>query len=259
LDNKSPFQVLYGHSPRHFGLSSDDACPVADLAEWFHERSLMLRLLQQHLERVRARMKHQADKNRIDRVFQVGDSVFLKLQPYVQSSVAPRAHHKLLFKYYGPYRVLERVGETAYRLQLPSGSHVHPVIHVSQLKRAVGAHCQVQPVLPTIDDQFAIPIRVLQRRFRQKGSVAVPQGLIQWSDQPESLATWEDLEELRQRFPRAPAWGQAVSQGGGNVSVTDTPTTSGPEAGGATGPEAQHSTRTRKPSRRYDSKDWVTK
>lgn len=49
----------------------------------------------------------------------------------------------------------------------------------------------------------------------------MPQGLIQWSGQTEDLATWEDLEELKQRFPRATAWGQAAFQGGGNVSIID--------------------------------------
>jgi hypothetical protein len=83
-------------------------------------------------------MKHQADKGCTERTFAVGDSVFWKLLPYIQSSVAPRAHHKLLFKYYGPYTVLERVGEVAYRLALPEGNRIHPVIHVSQLKKAVG-------------------------------------------------------------------------------------------------------------------------
>ena len=50
LDGKSPFQVLYGHSLRHFGLSTSDACTVPDLEVWLQERGLMLRLLQQHLE-----------------------------------------------------------------------------------------------------------------------------------------------------------------------------------------------------------------
>lgn len=145
LGGKSPFEVLYGHSPRHFGLTSADACTVSDLQSWLQYRSLMLRLLQQHLERVRAKMKHQADKNRLDRSFQLGDMVFMKLQPYIQSSVAPRAHHKLLFKFYGPYKILEKVGASAYRLELPPNSKIHPVFHVSQLKQALGADCQVQP------------------------------------------------------------------------------------------------------------------
>ena len=193
LDGKSPFEVLYGHSARQFGITASDACSVPELTEWLGERALTLRLLQQHLERIRNRMKYQADKKRSDRVFQVGDSVFLKLQPYIQSSVAPRAHHKLLFKYYGPFPVLERIGATAYRLQLPPKSHIHPVIHVSQLKKALGEHCQVEAALPPTDAILSVPIRVLQRRFRRVGDIAVPQGLIQWSGQTEDLATWEDL------------------------------------------------------------------
>jgi hypothetical protein len=257
LDGKSPFQVVYGHSPRHFGLTPSDACPLPDLDGWLQDRALMLRLLQQHLERVRARMKHQADKTRVERVFQVGESVFVKLQPYIQSSVAPRAHHKLLFKYYGPFPILERVGEAAYRLQFPPTSRIHPVLHVSQLKKALGSKHQVQSSLPTVEDQFAIHVHVLQRRFRHKGSVAVPQGLIQWSDQPDSLATWEDLDELQQRFPRAPAWGQAGFQGRRIVS-------SAPASSPTNGSQRQEEdlawpiARPRKPSTCYDPKDWVT-
>jgi hypothetical protein len=206
-------------------------------------------LLRQHLERVRLRMKHQADKNRTERTFVVGDSVFLKLQPYVQSSVAPRAHHKLLFKYYGPYLILERVGEVAYRLALPESSRIHPVIHVSQLKKAIGPNIQVQPVLPSPLDILQVPVRILQRRLRQQGPIAVGQALVQWSGQPEALATWEDVDDLKRRFPRAPAWGQAGSQGGGSVSnSTDSPD---PQA------DARREKRARQESTRYASKDWV--
>jgi hypothetical protein len=47
----------------------------------------------------------------------------------------------------------------------------------------------------------------------------VPQALIQWSDQPNTLATWEGLEELHQGFPRAPAWRQVVFQRGGIIAT----------------------------------------
>jgi hypothetical protein len=61
-------------------------------------------------------MKHQADKGRSERSFEIGDMVYLKLQPHIQSSVAPRSNHKLSFKFFGPFKVLQKVGSVAYKL-----------------------------------------------------------------------------------------------------------------------------------------------
>lgn len=88
------------------------------------------------------RMKVQADKHRTKREFKVGTEVFLKLQPYIQSSVVRRANHKLAFKFFGPFKVLARVGKVAYRLDIPPSSRVHPVFHVSQLKQCIGSTTQ---------------------------------------------------------------------------------------------------------------------
>lgn len=55
-------------------------------------------------------MKLIVDKKRKDHQFAVGEMVLLKLQPYTQSSVVSRPFPKLAFKYFGPYKVLERVG-----------------------------------------------------------------------------------------------------------------------------------------------------
>jgi transposase InsO family protein len=46
LNGKSPFEVLYGHSPRHFGLTTADTCSVPDLETWLQDRKLMVCLLQ---------------------------------------------------------------------------------------------------------------------------------------------------------------------------------------------------------------------
>jgi hypothetical protein len=49
----------------------------------------------------------------------------------VQSTVASRTHQKLSFKFYGPFKILQRVGRVAYKLDLPSSAKIHPVVRVS--------------------------------------------------------------------------------------------------------------------------------
>ncbi|KAJ1254536.1 hypothetical protein BS78_K036900 [Paspalum vaginatum] len=196
--NQTPFQALYGHAPCHFGIVPDTACPVQDLSDWFSQRNLMNDLLRQQLSRAQIRMKRQADKGRSERQFQVGDWVFLKLQPYVQSSLAPRANQKLAFKFFGPYQILSRMGTVAYKLQLPASASIHPVFHVSQLKRAVGTGFTPSSELPNPSYEWSIPLKILGRRTLTRGADSVSQVLVQWSQMPESLATWEDTEALQQ-------------------------------------------------------------
>lgn len=107
---KTPFEVLYGHGPRHFGIEGIDSCAVPDLEDWLKDRKCMTALVQQHLLRTRQRMKHQADKDRTERSFLPGDFVWLKLQPYVHSSVAHRASQKLSFRYFGPFQIEKKIG-----------------------------------------------------------------------------------------------------------------------------------------------------
>lgn len=166
--------------------------------------------LKQHLHRARQIMKDKADKKRSDRTFAVGDWVYLKLQPYAQSSVAARANHKLAFRYFGPFQVPGRVGEVAYRLDLPERAKFHPFIHVSQLRADVPPSTPILPELPLLDEDllpFQVPASILKRRIVTRGVKQIAQVQVQWSGFPLTLATWEDEEALRTRFPRALAWG----------------------------------------------------
>ncbi|XP_070024878.1 uncharacterized protein [Nicotiana sylvestris] len=128
-------------------------------------------------------MKYYADKRRSGREFQVGDMVYLKLQPYRQTSFALRKNLKLSSKYYGPYKVLARVGMVAYKLDLPPESKVHHVFHVSLLKRKVGNRVVVQTTLPITgkDGQFLVNLVViLQRQLIKRNNAVVVRVLVQW-------------------------------------------------------------------------------
>jgi hypothetical protein len=248
--NRSPFEVLYGHSPRHFGLTPPEASSVPDVDSMLAERATMLDLVRQHLLRAQRRMKQQADKRRSERVFHVGDQVYLKLQPYVQASLAPRAHQKLAFRYFGPYTVLAKVGDVAYKLDLPATSSVHPVFHVSLLKSAPSAKYPISSSVPEHSDNLQVPKVILQRRLHPRRSGSVPQLLIKWSGLGHDLATWEDEEALKQRFPFAPAWGHAGTQGGGDVTT--------PHPGDGLPPsKPRRGTRNRPKSVKMSGPDWV--
>lgn len=132
------------------------------------KRQQMQQLLKDNLSNAQERMKHYVDMRRSDRTFQVRDMVYLKLQPYSQTSLALRKHLKLSSKYYSPYKVLARIGSIAYKLELPADSKVHLVFHVSLLKKKVGTNVVVQSTLPSTgkDGQFIFqPVAILQRQM----------------------------------------------------------------------------------------------
>ena len=117
--NTSPFAALHGHEPRHWGIEAASTCKLPQLKEWLEERKHMQQVLAEHLHRARNIMKSQAHKKRADRSFVLGDSVFIKLQPYVQTTVAHRSNHKLSFRYFGPYKIIRVVNPVAYGSSFP--------------------------------------------------------------------------------------------------------------------------------------------
>ncbi|XP_073359010.1 uncharacterized protein [Aegilops tauschii subsp. strangulata] len=103
---QTPFEVVYGHAPHHFGISVDDTIQSEDLKQWLDQRKVILDSVQQHLFRAQQRMKVQ---------------------------------------------ITARVGEVAYELALPASSKVHPVFHVSLLKKVLAPGCKAFSQLPPSD------------------------------------------------------------------------------------------------------------
>jgi hypothetical protein len=190
------------------GIENLQLCTVPDLEQWLKERELLSKIIQQQLQRAQQRMKVQADKHRVEREFQTGDMVYMKLQPYVQSSVAARSNKKLSFRFYGPYKILERVGAVAYKLELPPGSRIHPVLHVSQLKKHVPKETLVSEDLTSVGtDPLSVlqPERILNTRVIRRGAHMIKQVLVQWTTMPADMAMWEDEADIPHQQMQASA------------------------------------------------------
>jgi hypothetical protein len=175
-----------------------------DAQQFLTNRQELLDKVKLHLSQAQARMKKYADRNRVERTFTVGDMVYLKLQPYRLTAFGLRNSLKLQSKYYGPFRVLARVGNVAYKLQLPTNVNIHPVFHVSQLKRHLGPTAVPNPDLPLVDANGRIktePVHVLQTRQIPRSNVAIVQLLVQWANLPPDDATWEDTNFMKTTFP----------------------------------------------------------
>jgi hypothetical protein len=179
-----------------------------DPATMIHNRQQANQVIRENLLQAQERMKFFADQNKKERELAVGDMVYLKAEPYRHTSLS--LHHciKLHSKFYGPFRVIEKVGETAYKLLLPEGCKLHPTFHVSQLKKHHGPLAVPQPTLPLIDEHGNIqtgPEEILERKLipRKQRDISIPvaRWLIKWINLPAELATWEDAGFIQQVFP----------------------------------------------------------
>ena len=115
-------------------------------------------------------------------------------------------HGKLIPNYIGSFEVLARVGEVAYRLNLPNElEKVHNVFHVSQLRKYVSdpSHILTSEVIELDESltyqEFAKEILDRKVRKTQTGETALVKVL--WSNHKVEEATWEAEDAMKEKYP----------------------------------------------------------
>ena len=102
--------------------------------------------------------------------------------------------NKLSPKYYGLYKVLQNIFTMAYKLELPAASQVHPIFHVSCLKKVIGENLPIQTILPELDEEGKIilePESVIETRTRLLRNRSISEYLIKWKNLSVEDSTWE--------------------------------------------------------------------
>ena len=175
------------------------------------ERDRLLKEARSRLQQAQQCMSQVYNKHHRDRQFNVGDWVYLKLQSYRQFLVDRRSNAKFAAKYFGPFKVLKKIGLVAYLLDLPTKSKLHPVVHVLVVKPHVGQDTPVSSGLPEDFSPQIHPQTVLEQR-RRKGIVEI---LVHWVDYSPIDATWENKADFVSRFPKFTLEDKGILKRGG--------------------------------------------
>ena len=151
-----------------------------------------IKVIRDRLKIAQDRQKSYADNRRRDLEFEVGDMVFLRISPW-KGVLRFGKRGKLSPRYIGPYRIVERIGEVAYRLELPSDlDRIHDVFHVSMLRKYIPDPSHV------LTEQ---PVQILDRREQVLRNKTIPLVKVLWRSHTVEEATWEHEEQMKRHYP----------------------------------------------------------
>jgi hypothetical protein len=197
--NYTPFVLDTGqnpHTPLSI-LSPTTPTYVAITDEFLEKWQITMKMAIDHLREAQERQKKYADQNRRDEIFEVGNKVLLSSVKINDPAQTNRPKKKLEPRYFGPFEVEQVVSPVAYKLKLPSTLKIHPVIHISFLKRYHESTSDFTrpipppPVIINEEPEYEVE-RILDTKLLRRKRYY----LIKWKGYPLYDATWEPAKNL---------------------------------------------------------------
>ncbi|KAJ4706775.1 Retrotransposon protein, putative, Ty3-gypsy subclass [Melia azedarach] len=189
----APYEALYGRKCRT-PICWDEVGERKLLdPEIVQDTDEKISVIRDRLKMAQDRQKSYADKRRRNLEFAVGDYVFLRVSPW-KGILRFGKRGKLSLRYMGPYEIIERIGEVAYRLALPPElSRIHDIFHVSMLRKYIPDPSYILDSQPaqleenlTYEKEF---VRILDSREQQLRNKTIPLVKVLWRNHNVEEAT----------------------------------------------------------------------
>ena len=164
-----------------------------------------IKVIRNRLKIAQDRQKSYANNRRRDLEFEVGDMIFLRISQW-KGILRFGKHGKLSPWYIGPYRIVERIGEVAYRLELPSDlDRIHDVFHISMPRKKIPDPSHVLTEKPVeIQENLTYeeePVQILNRREQVLHNKTILLVKVLWRSHTVEEATWEHEEQMKRHYP----------------------------------------------------------
>nr|GEU97315.1 putative reverse transcriptase domain-containing protein [Tanacetum cinerariifolium] len=161
--------------------------------------------------------KSYADLEKRLREFEVGDKVMLKVSPW-RGVIRFGKHGKLSPRFIGPFKVIERIGPVAYKLELPDELRgIHDTFHVSNLKRCFGNDNVVIPLDEVqLDNKLHFveePVEIMDKEVKRLKQSRIPIVKVRWNSRRGLEFTWEREDFFRSKYPHLFARIRVTRQG----------------------------------------------
>nr|GEZ67796.1 putative reverse transcriptase domain-containing protein [Tanacetum cinerariifolium] len=200
----APFEALYGRKCRSPVCWTEVGEAQLTGPEIIHETTEKIVQIKSRIQAARDRKKSYVDLKRNPMDFQVGDKVMLKVSPW-KGVVRFGKRGKLNPRYIGPFQVLSKVGDVAYRLELPQQlSRVHNTFHVSNLKKCLSNESLVIPLEGLhVDDKLQFVeelVEIMDREIKRLKRSRIPIIKVRWNSKRGPEFTWEREDQFKQKY-----------------------------------------------------------
>ncbi|GKE41113.1 putative reverse transcriptase domain-containing protein [Tanacetum coccineum] len=181
----APFEALYGRKCRSHVCWSEVGDSQLPGPEMIRETTKKIVQIKNRLLTARSRQKSYADIRRKPLEFEVGDKVILKVSPW-KGVIRFGKCGKLSPRYVGPFKIIDKIGLVAYKLELPDELRgIHNSFHVSNLKKCLADENLVIPLEEIqLDDKLHFieePMEIMDREVKQLKQSPIPIVKVRWN------------------------------------------------------------------------------